>query len=1541
MRESRGRHARQDERVPKSLRKGKRAAATVAAAVALAVCIPAVWGFAANVIPQYGWYTSDPSADTFVITNAGEWKALSALVNGKADTNGDGRHDSADAPAQTFEGKTVRLAANLNFLGASVEPLGGRDGTRFDGALDGNGHTVMDATIDAGSSTENIGLIGEAGPASSIANLAVSSSVSVKVSVGKDGSLIRNVGAIVGKTAGPVSKCSSSASIEIASGASPTALMKFPIMNVGGLVGQGLGDVVSCVHAGSLSVSETGSPLAELDQASVALNIGGVIGSAGEVDTSVDSAAASMHGEVRGCSNAGSMRVHTPSQNGLDRFGQVSYAQSSNVGGIAGYSRASIYGCSNEGDIDAERAAGVAGIVGSERARITSLSFNGNYSEVSSDDGRQADPIVVDGCSNAGSVKGFAFAAGIAGRAGSYTAINGCVNREDAWIAAVRWNKPFPAGIVGSSSGKVTYCANAGKVVSARIFEFGKNGAAPKYTTSGGYFASGIAGNLTHFMDKEGARTSPLPEMYGCYNVGSVMAQQNMRQRALVGDNSGIVHDCLALQGCVSTGRLVYGDGPGDTETSGGTSWNCRFATSDELKGVVELSDSQGANSVSWLNENMDASDGTTFWVKAPSGYPVLNFAVDWDPLDISTATASLESNASYTGIESVPRVKVVSANGSVLRQNVDYLVVPQDGAVEVSGGSAPYEATVQGIGNYSGTLANKVSYGIDAGDLAVCTVTIDSKVFNAAWQKPADNGVRVLNAAGGVVDPSEYTFRLDPDDQHVKDGQAQRAGKYKVIVSASATSTHFVGTNKEGVFSIKVAQISCPKDDKGGNFARPTKVSAGGVIYDWFSSTLNPNTEPQKLKTFEYTGHPILPKVEGVVLTGSTVEGSVDLVEGTDYRVLYGAQVGDDPTQTNATTNSGVKGGSSVGYVTVRYVAGGNYGNYEVMRFRVVDTPAKNDLSQADVAGDGDVVFEEGVDQYRPISLSFAGSKLEEGADYSIEYRNNDKPGTASFTATALPDSEFTGSLSGEFKILAEDPYVLDYSFDEASKTASVTGLRYRGTKDSFDLVIPDKVERGGTVYAVTSIAEGAFGSSNVNKVPEDAGKIASVSIPASVESVGAYAFCSANLAGGPVSGLSKVTFAEGSRLKVIGKGAFEKTSIENLTIPASVASIEEAAFAKNEKLSSVTFLSVDPVAPTFSTKAFAGTTGVKARVSVKATGLIRALEPLVANQSWKIDVIDGPQDQGWKRLAGATALDTMNEIATEAFDSADTVIIARADGFHDALSASALAGVFKAPILMTDTYDLSEQTASVIRRLRPNRAIICGGEAAVSDRVGSRITALGVDRVDRVAGSDAVETANAISREVRASAQGASSSRTFVVATSSGFHDALSSAPYAYATGSPIFLANPWNGVLDDTTLAAIKEGGFTRAVIAGGTAAVDGRVEDQIRVLGISDVVRKAGPSAYETSVELAAWACSEGLSANRMGVATAKGYYDALTGAALCGKFGSVLILADEGYDSYAIERFVALHSAEISRGYIFGGTAAVASSVQSDLEAATS
>lgn len=290
------------------------------------------------------------------------------------------------------------------------------------------------------------------------------------------------------------------------------------------------------------------------------------------------------------------------------------------------------------------------------------------------------------------------------------------------------------------------------------------------------------------------------------------------------------------------------------------------------------------------------------------------------------------------------------------------------------------------------------------------------------------------------------------------------------------------------------------------------------------------------------------------------------------------------------------------------------------------------------------------------------------------------------------------------------------------------------------------------------------------------------------------------------------------------------------------------------------------------------------------------------------------------WDRLSGGNAYDTMERVVKAGDFSAkttDTVIVANGDGYWDALAASGLAGRLDAPVLITPTARLSTQTASELKRLAPSRVIVMGGDSAVSDAVLDEIRAI-CPKVDRISGKTAPDTA------VSAWGEGPEWSTTAVVASSTGYWDALSIASYAYAQGAPIFLASG-NGTLGEPALEAIRTGGFERVVIAGGDASVSDEVKKQLE--GI-EVVRLSGPDAIGTSAAIARWAVVQGMTVDGVCVASADGYWDALTGAALAGSNNAILVLArTERYE--AIE--AALENgrgAAAKQGHVLGGDASV-------------
>lgn len=322
------------------------------------------------------------------------------------------------------------------------------------------------------------------------------------------------------------------------------------------------------------------------------------------------------------------------------------------------------------------------------------------------------------------------------------------------------------------------------------------------------------------------------------------------------------------------------------------------------------------------------------------------------------------------------------------------------------------------------------------------------------------------------------------------------------------------------------------------------------------------------------------------------------------------------------------------------------------------------------------------------------------------------------------------------------------------------------------------------------------------------------------------------------------------------------------------------------------------------------------------------------IVTDGYDINYVDGSfdivgTDTAWSRLSGDDRYETMAKISQAGFESSDTVIVASGSGFADALSATALAGYYNAPIVLSDPSALSAKAASEIERLGAKDAILVGGTAALSDSVKASIDAMGVT-THRIYGDSRALTALEV---YNTGAELGAWGSTAIVTTGSNFADALSISSFSYAQKAPIFLAS--NGELDQASLEAIKKGGFTRVLLVGGTGVVSDSVKDAIGS-GV-EVKRLAGNSRYETSATVASFCLNEGMSVDGMAVAYGGNFPDALAGGALCGSTNSIIMLAEDGSDF--VSPVLAGNKWDIHQAYVLGGEGVVSKALMETFEAA--
>jgi subtilisin family serine protease len=303
---------------------------------------------------------------------------------------------------------------------------------------------------------------------------------------------------------------------------------------------------------------------------------------------------------------------------------------------------------------------------------------------------------------------------------------------------------------------------------------------------------------------------------------------------------------------------------------------------------------------------------------------------------------------------------------------------------------------------------------------------------------------------------------------------------------------------------------------------------------------------------------------------------------------------------------------------------------------------------------------------------------------------------------------------------------------------------------------------------------------------------------------------------------------------------------------------------------------------------------------------------------------------------LGGSDRYETAVKISRKAFPGgAGSVLIATGDNYPDALGSSALAGAYRAPILLVPTKGAVPRIVlDEIRRLGSGRAVVLGGKAVVSDASAAAVkSALAGSNphVIRLAGADRYATALVVARTTK-SALGSSAwtSQAFMV-TGTSFSDALAVAPLAYRAGVPVLLA-PTTRAGWAAFDAAIRSSDLhiSRIMIVGDEDRVPATVEQDLGAqAGVGYVGRLGAPAGLATSLLVANLGRDYGMTFDHVAFASSAKFPDGLTGGPLQGEAGSFILqvpgssLPNDAYWE------LAMHRKEISEVGFLGGTAAIA------------
>ena len=307
------------------------------------------------------------------------------------------------------------------------------------------------------------------------------------------------------------------------------------------------------------------------------------------------------------------------------------------------------------------------------------------------------------------------------------------------------------------------------------------------------------------------------------------------------------------------------------------------------------------------------------------------------------------------------------------------------------------------------------------------------------------------------------------------------------------------------------------------------------------------------------------------------------------------------------------------------------------------------------------------------------------------------------------------------------------------------------------------------------------------------------------------------------------------------------------------------------------------------------------------------------------RTDPAPGPlvDSDALQRVSGADRSATAVDLAQRVFGlGTQTVYLAPAGGFADALAGGPAAAKDNAPVLLTNRDTLSTSTRELLERIRPQRIVLLGGPNAISDAVATAVAPL-TSEVTRLSGPDRFATAAAIS------AASFPRARTVYIASGSGFADALSGGAAAAASGSPVLLTQAT--ALPEATARELRRLAPEHIVVLGGSSAVSAEVEASLRAFA-PDVQRRSGPDRYATSAAIVAAAFPS--TVETVMVATGEDFPDALAAVAAAGAQNAPLLLVRPGEIPGAVAE--QLRRLAPSRLYVLGGTRAVSADTEAAL-----
>ena len=281
---------------------------------------------------------------------------------------------------------------------------------------------------------------------------------------------------------------------------------------------------------------------------------------------------------------------------------------------------------------------------------------------------------------------------------------------------------------------------------------------------------------------------------------------------------------------------------------------------------------------------------------------------------------------------------------------------------------------------------------------------------------------------------------------------------------------------------------------------------------------------------------------------------------------------------------------------------------------------------------------------------------------------------------------------------------------------------------------------------------------------------------------------------------------------------------------------------------------------------------------------------------------------DLGATRLAGEDRFKTAIKIAEERYGKVEktttataNIVLVNAESMIDGLTATPLAQVLQAPVLLTNKGAVQKDTLDYIKDVkkandRATKVTIVGGDGVVSDAVVRELEKLGI-KVERIGGEDRHATSVEVGIKMRSLMPDLTIDKAFVVAAT-GEADAMSIAPVAARETAPIIVEG-FNG-MTTTAKELLKnaknsEDGFVDLI--------GGKVTEETQDFYAKSGDFVKGADRYDTNAKVVQkYYSEEGADAiyvAKDGMANSAQLVDALAVGTLAKENNAAIILATDG------------------------------------------